>query len=129
MRVFQLFLSVDPSLGRVGYSLLSDQTLMEMLIEGFDEETKQEYQDDNGMYLDVCEWSCIECDDAQRVIRIEIDSEDLSGSIEICYLPPNVKYIIISSLCKTQLRGSADLTHLPDGMQGLSLEKINSLEK
>ena len=49
MCAFQLLLNVDPSLGRVNYSLMSDQTLMEMLIEGFDDGTKKEYQDDDGM--------------------------------------------------------------------------------
>ena len=38
---FELLLSVDPSLGRVDCSLLADQTLMEMLIEGFDDKPKK----------------------------------------------------------------------------------------
>ena len=79
MCAFQLFLSVDPSLGRVDYNSLSDQTLMEMLIEGFDEETKRRYQDSHEMYLNVCELSCVVCDDDERVIEINIDSETVSG--------------------------------------------------
>ena len=62
MCAFQLLVSVDPSLGRLDYSLLSDQTLMEMLIESFDDETKKKYQDGQGMYLDICEWPKIKCD-------------------------------------------------------------------
>ena len=49
-------LSVDPSLGRVDYSALSDQTLIELLIDGFDDVTKEKYQDNEGTYLNVCEW-------------------------------------------------------------------------
>ena len=40
---FQLFLSVDPNLGRADYASFSDQTLMEMLYEGFGERTKREH--------------------------------------------------------------------------------------
>ena len=69
MCAFQLLLSVDPSLGRVDHSLLSDQTLMEMLFDGFDDKTKNKYKDNNGMYLDVCKWSRITCDDDHRVFK------------------------------------------------------------
>ena len=113
----QLFLSTDSSLGRVGYSLFSDQTLMEMLVDGFDDETKEEYQDNHGMYLDVCGWSCIKCDDDERVVQIELGSETLSGSLELCYVPPKVKVLDISS----RLTGSVDLRQLPDEMSKLHL--------
>ena len=53
MRASQIFLLVDLSLGRVDYRLLSDQALMELLFEGLDDKTKQEYQDPEGVYLDV----------------------------------------------------------------------------
>ena len=121
MCAFALFLSVDPSLGRVDYSLLSDQTLMEMLIEGFDDETKNKYKHSNGMYFDVCEWPCIECDADERIIEIDIDSEDVSGSLEIRSVPPKVKVLDISSWCNSQLTGSVDLANLPDEMQKLSI--------
>ena len=78
MRASQLFLTVDPSLGRLDYSLLSDQTLMEILIDGFDEKTKKRYQDERGMYLGVCEWPSIKCDCDDRVIEINIDSSNAS---------------------------------------------------
>ena len=48
MYAFQIFLSVDPSLGRVDYGLFSDQTLMEMLLEGFDDETKKKISRQRG---------------------------------------------------------------------------------
>ena len=123
MRAFQLFLSADTSLGRVDHSLLSDQTLMEILIDGLDDETKQEYRNDDGMYLDVYTWPCITCDDNQRVIQIDMDSSDISGSIQLCYVPPKVKILRIRPpWTDGKLTGSVDLGHLPDGMQHLSLE-------
>ena len=68
-----LVLTVDSGLGCVDYKTLSDQTLIEMFIEGFGEETKREYQDEHGMYLDVCDWDCVECDDVNAVTKINFD--------------------------------------------------------
>ena len=115
-------LSADPSLGRVDYSSLSDQTLMEMLTEGFDDETKKDYQDNEGMYLDVCKWSCIKCDDDERVSQIDIDSCHVIGSLDLCYIPPKVNVLNINSWRKSKLTGSVDLRHLPGGMQKLDLQ-------
>ena len=118
---FQLFSSVDPSLGRVDYSLMSDQTLMEMFIEGFDDETTQKYQDSEGMYLSVCKWSGIECDDDERVIGIEMDSTNVGGSLALCYVPPKVRELYIRSGYTSKLTGPVDLTCLPEGMRVLVL--------
>ena len=82
MRAFQLFVNVDSSLGRVDCILLSDQNLMELLIEGFDDVTKRRYKDSEGMYLDVREWPHIKCDDDEKVIHIDIQTEGCSGSLE-----------------------------------------------
>ena len=120
---FQLLLSVDPSLGRVDYSLLSDQTLMEMLIEGFDDGTKKNYKDKNGMYLNMCKCSSIKCDADERVTEIRINSGSTSGSLELCYVPPNVKELRISSWSSSKLTGSVNLACLPNGMKCLSLYK------
>ena len=121
MCCFTLFISVDPYLGRVDYSLLSDQTLMEMLLEGFDDETKKTYKDNDGMYLDICEWLGIEFDDDGGVIQIYIDSHTINGSLKLCYVPPKVNVLMINSWGKNQLRGSVDLTQLPCGMEELYL--------
>ena len=123
MYAFQLLLSVDPSLGRVDYSLLSDQTLLEMLIDGFDDASKQPYQDNDGMYQDVCTWCCVTCDDDDRVIEVDIDSTSVGGSLELCYIPPKVKELYVTTMYGNRLTGSVDLTHLPGGMHDLSLSK------
>ena len=122
---FQILLGVDASLGRLDYSLMPDQALMEMLVEGFDDKTQKQYQDNHGMYLDVCEWSGITCDAHQRVIRIVIDIDDSSENVcsllELCHVPPKVKVLKISSMPGGKLTGSVDLTQLPCGMEALHL--------
>ena len=96
---------------------------MELLIEGFHDKKKKEYQETDGMYLDVCEWDCVTCDDDERVIEIEINSDYASGTVELCYLPPKVKVLDISPWWGTgELKGSLDLTHLPGGIKSLSLD-------
>ena len=126
MCAFQLFLTGDPSLGRIDYNLLTDQALMEMFIEGFDEETKKKYQDKHGMYLDVCDWLCIECDEDDRVIEIDINSRHVSGSLDLFYAPPRVKELWISSLSgevyNSELTGSIDFKQLPSGVECLTLD-------
>ena len=95
---------------------------MEMLIEGFDDETKQKYKDDGGMYLDVCKWSRIKCDDDQGVIQVEIHSANVSGSVKLCYIPPKMKVLRISSFGNSKLTGSIDLIYLPHGMQVIDVQ-------
>ena len=86
---FRLFICVDPSLGRLDYNLLSDQALMEMLFDGFDDQTKERFQDDHGIYLDVCEWSCVKCDEFGRVVEIQ-EREAHVGSLQFHFAPPKV---------------------------------------
>ena len=123
MYSFVMLRSIDPSLGRVDFSSLPDQTFMEMLIDGFDDETKRLYQDSEGMYLDVCEWSCVKCDEFQSVVSIR-DNKAVSGSFQLRYIPPTVKDFQIS---QKKLTGSIDLAQLPESIEFLYLQQ-NQLE-
>ena len=78
-----LFLrAVDTNLGRVDLSSFSDQILMEMLLGCLDDETKQRYQDNQGVYLDVCKWGCVRCDEENRVVDLHY-ANDVSGSLHL----------------------------------------------
>ena len=126
MLVGHTLLTADPHLGRVAYGSFSDQALMEMLIEGFDHNTKSKYQDKHGMYREVYKWPCIECDDDDKVIEIDINSLHVTGSLALCYVPPKVKALNISlGWGRSELAGSVDLTNLPDGMSDLHLHNNN----
>ena len=102
---------------RVDYTSLSDQTLMELLFEGFDEDTQQRYQDSDGTYLDVFQWACVKCDKERSVIQIS-RSGCTSGSLHLRYLPPKFQSLQMSY---TGLAGSIDLTHLPQTMANIYL--------
>ena len=98
---------------------MTDQTLMEMLVEGFDDETKNKYKDKDGMYLDLSEWPCVTLDDDERVTKIDMSNANVSGSLELCYIPPKVERLYLGS---NRLTGEIDLTRLPDIMCGLYLQ-------
>ena len=83
-----LLSTADSQLGRVDYSLLSDQALMEMLIEEISDAAKKKYQDKDGMYIDVCDWERIKCDADGNVIKVyDIEAD---GTISLSYIPPKV---------------------------------------
>ena len=112
-----ILLTVDPNLGHVDYGSFSDQTLMEMLIDGFSEQSKKRYQDSEGLYLDVCAWQCVSCDDAKQVIQI-MEYDTVIGSLQLSYVPPSVSTLNVSD---NSVSGSIDLRNLPANMQLLSL--------
>ena len=141
MSAFHLFFSVDPSLGRLDYSLLSDQSLMEMLVGGLSKTVKKLFQDDSEMFLDVCDWDGVQCDNNANVTSVRIDECDgpialefipprvgvfhmragsLSGTLSTSALPKGMEYFAIST---NNFGGTVDFTSLPEGMRLLCLQR------
>ena len=110
-------LSVDPTLCRADYGSFSDQALVEMLYEGFDTDTKIRFRGDEGAYLDVCEWDIVVCDAGERVVQI-MEYDFVTGSLQLCYLPPNVKRV---KMTNGHFTGSIDLTNLPESIESVYL--------
>ena len=117
MYAFRIILSVDTALGRVDYNSLSDQMLIEMLIDGYDDDAKENYRDLDDTYLDICEWPCVLCDDDQRVEKM-YETQDVSGSLDLSCIPPKMKEIYID---ENGLVGEIDLTNFPESMELLNL--------
>ena len=123
MYSFVVLRSADVALGRADYSTFSDQTLMELLFEGFEEEAKQTYQDEHGLYLDVCDWSCVTCDSDERVTRISTTGK-VNGPLRFFYIPPKVESL---SMSEADLTGPIDFENLPNNLEELCLSD-NRLE-
>ena len=115
----QLLLTADPSLGRVDLRSLSDQTLMELLIEGSQEDSKKQYQCADGTYLDVCEWETVNCDEDERVVSVNFEDNAPSGSLQLGYLPQKVEFVDFSH---NRLTGTVDFMAVPEGTEWLYLE-------
>ena len=118
MCAFAFILTVDPNLGHVDHSSLSDQTLMEMLIEGCPERTRKIYQDKSGNYLDVCEWECVACDAAKNVVELE-NFYNFNAPLHLSYIPSKVR---LFKAPHNRVKGSIDFAHLPEKMSELLLQ-------
>ena len=108
-------ISVDSALGRLDYDSLTDQTLMEMLINGMDEDDKNLYQDESGNFLDTCEWPGVECtkteSDDDRVVKIILNSMTFSAKqFPFNFLPPMVSYFDATN---SNVHGTLETSHLP----------------
>ena len=95
-------------IGRVDFASLSDQTLMEMLVEGFSEEIETKFQDEHGIFKDVCSWGGVKCDDEDNVTSITLIAQNAPISLE--YIPPNVKRF---EMYTADLTGTLETSGLP----------------
>ena len=107
-------LFIDPALGRLDHALLSDQALMEMLIDGMHRYYIKVYQDDTGNFLDACDWCGIECED-DRVLEISLNYYKFSKTpFPFDFIPPLVTFFEAHA---SQLTGTLDASNLPQNLQ------------
>ena len=111
---FHVLSTVDSALGRLDYHSLPHQALMEMLIDGMEEGQVDEYKDENGNLIDVCEWRGIECAD-DRVEFLHISYKWFTEKrFPFEFIPPRV------DLCEAEgcnLHGTLDTAVLPSGLE------------
>ena len=50
------------SLGRLEYTMLSQQAQMQIFVRGLDKAFRKSLQDPSGAFLDVCDWPAFRCD-------------------------------------------------------------------
>ena len=133
--LFAALLSVDPALGRLDYHSLSDQALMEMLIDGMKDTYKEYYQDTNGNILDIFDWPGVELDSddvhvksidfqyrqftdkpfpfqyiPNRVEDFEAEEVNFHGTLDTAILPPHLRSINVS---ENKLHGPFCIKDLP----------------
>ena len=131
MQASSLLLPQDRSIGQVNISGLSDQIIMEVLIDGFDDSCKQQFKHHDGTYKDVCKWRGIKCNGRRQVTAItwlEKDSEIvIDGAVPFTHLPANLKTFII------EMPGSAnrdldfediEASALPHSLEYFALENV-----
>ena len=106
------FLTIDPSLGRIDRSMLSDQVRMELLFEGMRFAFKGGIQDKNGDFKEISEWHSIECAGG-RVTRIKLIRQSFNGLHEqfsFEFIPPQLTEF---SAIFSNLHGTLDTSILP----------------
>ena len=99
-----LVFTVDPTLGRLDFSLLSDQARMEMV---FAEVAREElatnmHVDEHGEFTDVCAWKGVTCDGGDHVTALSFFLYCADGTLSLAYLPPSIVNFTLSGNCHTQ---------------------------
>mmetsp|Transcript_33682 Transcript_33682/g.52658 ORF Transcript_33682/g.52658 Transcript_33682/m.52658 type:complete len:243 (-) Transcript_33682:113-841(-) len=120
------FISIDSSLGKIDKSTLSQQTLMELLVENLNKSTNV-FLDPNGSYMEVSTWHGVTFrDDSVKVIDWHFEFSDRGGScvhpggsIDLQWIPGTVISFHIGYL---KLEGSVDTVVLPRGLERLRLD-------
>ena len=114
MNLMRVLPAIDSALGRLDIDSLSDQTLMELLIEGIEEDWKVRFEDSDQEDLRAIEeWDTLGFDADGKVERIHM-SAGAGGSVAFQYLPKSVKEVDFS---ECMLTGSVEVSLLPDGLE------------
>ena len=120
--VYQI-INIDSSLSRLDHALLSDQVLMEMLVQGM-KVIPLGIKDDKGNFKDVCEWhpqyrnACIICTN-ERVTCIDLSWSTFGTSqFSFQFIPPYVDYFR-ANVC--QMHGTLDASLLPTDLVKFSV--------
>ena len=111
----------DTPLGRLNYDSLSDQTRMEILLDGLNAASKERFQDKNGNFLNICELKeMIQCDADDNVTSVHFPYQlRLEGCIKLAFIPPHV--MTFSAQSTRTLEGTVSTDILPKTLQFLTL--------
>ena len=118
MPICLLLSSADTAAGRFDPSSVPDQTMMELLIEGLEPISKDQFLDDDDEYLDVCDWEGVTCEDPDVVAEISLRLA-IEGSLALDRIPRQCVYChIIFNGCA----GTFNAAEMPRGLKVLSLK-------
>ena len=106
-------LSADPSLGRFDISALSDQTLMEMLVDGMQPNIMAQYQDDEGNFKDISAWDNIKCTEGRVTDIVFHEHAQSDAQYPFEYIPRLVEVFYDQ---RSKLHGTLDTSVLPSGL-------------
>mmetsp|Transcript_7099 Transcript_7099/g.10732 ORF Transcript_7099/g.10732 Transcript_7099/m.10732 type:complete len:263 (-) Transcript_7099:53-841(-) len=105
--------SVDPSaLGRPDKASLSDQTLMELLVQDVLE--KSEFIGSDGAFKDVSDWDRVTTDENERVTNIQFDALSSTGDFHLEWLPLSV---LVCNVEGNGWDGTIEWSALPAGLR------------
>ena len=130
-------LTADTHIGRFDYGSLTDQTRMELIVDGFDENAQKTFRHADKFFIDVCKWqNVVECDGDDNVVIVNFSwgfnpkpipfmclelippmiqsfilrSANASGTLETTYLPKTLEYF---KIIQNKFHGTVDFAHLP----------------
>ena len=113
------FTCIDNSLGKMDPSMLSDQARMELAVAGLADESCEELRDNEGAFLDACEWVTTKCDSDGNVTDLCLETT-YWGTLCLDHFPQSLNDIRIS--CNGNLTGMVDTALLPPRLTVLHLD-------
>ena len=120
--------AADHALGRYDQSMLSDQTIMELLVapivEDMGPKACETYFGPPGEHSDACSWTGVQCDTEKSVVVIDWKGAPwIKGSISIDILPKKLKKIYLSKEGGSTglLKGTIETSLLPQTLETLSV--------
>ena len=117
---------IDPSaLGRLDYTTMSQQALMECLVAHLDEKPLQSFRDKKKHFRDISDWNGVECDTEGDVVGINWQSALgmwITGSINLQWLPPTLEDLSVEYEGVKPVMGTLHLRELPRSLQSLVFE-------
>ena len=123
LQISVISLAIDPALGRLDYSSLSDQALMEIIVDGIPASERDDFEDEHGGLTDACEWDCVTCVD-ERVTEISfVCYEFEKAQFPFDFIPPLASIVIVEECA---IKGSLDTAVLPHQLIQLNVG-INAL--
>ena len=114
MNLFQIFTTIDSSLGKVDKDSFPQQTLMEMALERT--ATKQRIYSNES--TEISQWNGVGINENGEVMTIDWKEFNLRGEVRVDCLPNSVEYFSVSI---NYLLGSLDLTDLPRELHALDV--------
>ena len=123
--MLKILSTVDTALGRFDPSQLTSQASMELLVEGFSEESQGFFKKDGEFISDLNLWPGIETHADGEVERISwryftVLQRPLSGTFVVRYLPEKLENLYLTN---GNFTGSFEFEYLPSGLKNLSLDK------
>ena len=116
------FIAADQALGRFNRHLLSDQQVMELIVQDLDPVWTERFRSPDGLFLNVDRWPGITTDPDRNVVSFEFAS-GFTGSLNLQAFPTNIKNIFIAF--NAQLRGQLHTAHIPSTMHCIGIVKSN----
>ena len=124
MQAPSLFVLSSHATDSLSLSDLSDQTLMEMLIEHMEICPSDQFRDETGAYKEVCKWPGVQCNGRRRVKHIlwlerYLKDVVLRGTVDFRFMPQRTRNFVIyagDEQSRNSLFGTIDTAALPRGL-------------
>ena len=121
---FIVISSVDSNLARVSKASLSQQTLMELLVQDFSEIAQYQFQGRGAEFHPTCEWRGVQCNDDDEVFEISWDESfpDQKVPMDFAFIPPTVTTFMV---CYNDLECAANFSELPGHLEYFRINSDN----